>query len=175
MRVLVLDTSAFVMGFEPASTAETIYTSSSVVQELSQKDLTITRFQTACETGKLLVRTPNKSSIERVRQACKKLGEKDGLSVTDVEVIATALDLKLENKVPLIVSEDYAVQNVADYLELKSASLANLGIKYRFKWILYCPACRKIDTRGSYSGSCSVCGTSLKRKVAEKKMRKIES
>ena len=172
LRTLVLDTSALVMGFEPAAVSETMYTSSTVLQELSQKGLILARFQTALEAGKLIVSTPSKSSVERVHEACNKLGEKGVLSPADVDVIATALDLKHENKVPIILSEDYAVQNVADYLDLESASIANLGIKYRFRWVLYCPACRKIYDRASLDGSCSVCGTPLKRRVAEKQARK---
>ena len=63
------------------------------------------------------------------------------LSETDTSVLALALDLLEEGKNPIVVSDDYAVQNVAEGINIAYQSLATLGIRQKFEWTYYCPAC----------------------------------
>ena len=72
--------------------------------------------------------------------------------------VALALDLKLDGQEPVIVSDDYAVQNMAEHLSLNYGSLANFGIVHKFNWIMYCPACHRRSTGPEKTSR--VCGTS---------------
>jgi len=79
-----------------------------------------------------------------------------------------ALELKDSGLTPLIVTDDYSIQNVANKIGVEFSSLMTFGIKFRFKWILYCPACYRKYPSDYKSKVCEVCGTELKRKPKKK-------
>ena len=96
------------------------------------------------------------------------MGDVVVLSTADTEVLALALDLKKNGLSPAIVSDDYAIQNVSETLDIDHASLATFGIAQKFDWIYYCPACFRKYTAEDAGRACRVCGTLLKRKVVRK-------
>lgn len=171
MRVLVLDTSAFVMGFNPLSVDLKVFTVPAVEQELSPTSMAMVRFSAARDSGKLEVRAPSAASQSRVREESFNLGEQLVLSEADSQILALALNLRDLSLEPVVVSDDYAVQNVAERLSMVYASLATFGISYEFNWISYCPACFRRYPQTHPYAECEICGTALKRKV----LRKLEA
>ena len=167
-RVIVLDTSAFFMGYDPLSIGEEQFTTQSLIDELSYETAASLRFKIAIETGKIKLRIPSHKSLREIEEASSKLGDFSSLSEVDKEVLALALELKESGFSPVLVSDDYAVQNVADQLGLEYASLSTFGIRYRFQWILYCPACHRRFPPTPPLKACNVCGTLLKRRVLRK-------
>jgi endoribonuclease Nob1 len=165
LTVLVLDTSAFIMGFNP-SKAQDAYSVRAVEKELSEGTMPQLRFRMFSEKGDLIVRTASPRGERLVEEASSLAGESGYLSDADREVLALAMDLKLEGKEPVVVSDDYAIQNLADHLRISHSSLANFGIVHRFDWIMYCPACFR--RYRPPEKKCRVCGTELKRKVLSK-------
>ena len=165
MRVLVLDTSAFIMGFNPSPSGQA-YTVEAVEDELSQGTIAQLRFRLSKDKGDLTVRPPSANSLETVESVAGRTGEKGFVSKADREVVALALDLKDSGLDPVIVSDDYAVQNLAEHLKLGYGALANFGIVHRFQWVMYCPACHR--RYKPPAKKCAVCGTVLKRKVLSK-------
>ncbi|RLI19883.1 nucleic acid-binding protein [Candidatus Bathyarchaeota archaeon] len=168
-KIFILDTSAFIAGFDPFTIKEKVYCPPLVKEELSPNSTFYLRFQTAIENGKLEVKQPETRFTEAVIQSSKKTGDFRYLSEVDIQVLALALQLKEANKNSIIVTDDYSIQNVANKLGIEFASLATFGIKYRFKWILYCPACRRKYPPDSKLRKCEICGTELKRKPTGKK------
>ena len=165
MKVLVLDTSAFIMGFNPSKT-EPAYSVKSVEEELSEGTMPQLRFRMFKEKGDLTVQHPSLRAERMIEDAGARAGESGYLSKADREVLALAMDLKLNGHDPVIVSDDYAIQNIADILQIGHSSLANFGIVHRFHWIMYCPACfRRYRPPAK---KCIVCGTELRRKVLSK-------
>ena len=164
--MLVLDTSAFIMGFNPSKIREA-YSVRAVEEELSAGTMPQLRFQMFSEKGELKVQTPSPRAQGMVEEASSKAGESGYLSKADREVLALALDLKLDGHEPVIVSDDYAIQNLAEHLQIGHSSLANFGIIHRFDWIMYCPACYR--RYKPPEKKCRVCGTDLRRKVLSKK------
>jgi endoribonuclease Nob1 len=162
LKVLVLDTSAFIMGFNPTRPGE-VYTVPAVEDELLRGTMTQLRFHVNKEKGKVILRFPTPRALESVEAVSARAGEKGHVSQADREVVALALDLKQDGQDPVIVSDDYAVQNMAEHLHLNYGSLANFGIAHKFDWIMYCPACHR-RSRGPEK-TCRICGTELKRKV----------
>ena len=150
------------MGFNPTRTGE-VYTVPSVEDELSKGTMTQLRFHVNKEKGKVILRNPTPRSLDSVEAVSARTGEKGRVSQADREVVALALDLKLDGEDPVIVSDDYAVQNMAEHLQLSYGSLANFGIAHKFSWIMYCPACHRRSA--GPEKTCRVCGTELKRKV----------
>lgn len=165
MTVLVLDTSAFIMGFNP-SRPEEAYSVKAVEDELSDGTMPQLRFRMFQEKGSLIVRPPSQRAENIVSEASAKMGESGYLSRADSEVLALAVDLKLDGRDPIIVSDDYAIQNLADHLQIRHSSLANLGIAHRFQWMMFCPACHR--RYKPPAKKCLVCGTELRRKVFSK-------
>ncbi len=171
MKVLVLDTSAFVMGFNPLSVELRAFTVPAVERELSLTSLAKVRFSASRDSHRLEVRMPSEASQSHVREESLKLGEQLVLSEADSQILALALDLRSDGLEPVVVSDDYAVQNVAEKLSIGYTSLATFGITYEFNWILYCPACFRRYSQTYPYPECQVCGTVLKRKV----LRKLEA
>jgi UPF0271 protein len=167
-RVIVLDTSAFIAGFDPLAVPEKQYTVPEVKKELIAGSMPWMRFNAAIENRKLMIRNPKSSVLQEILEASRKVGDLRYLSEADLQVLALALELKSRGSSPLIITDDYSIQNVANKIDVEFTSLMTFGIKFRFKWILYCPACfRKYPSDYKFK-ICEVCGTALKRKPKKK-------
>jgi endoribonuclease Nob1 len=167
-KTLVLDTSAFIAGFDPLAVQEEQYTVPEVKNELNLGSMPCTRFNAAIESGKILILKPKDSFFQEAINASKEVGDMRNLSEADLQVLALALELKSEDKEPLIVTDDYSIQNVANKIDVKFTSLVTFGIKLRFKWLLYCPACYRRYPADYKFEDCEICGTKLKRKPKKK-------
>ena len=168
-RVIVLDTSAFLAGFDPFSISEEQYTIPMVKDEIRGGSMPWVRFKTAVENRRLKVKTPGKTFLDEVKKSANIIGDMFFLSETDFQILALALELKTHGYSPLIATDDYSIQNVADQLSIEFASLATFGIRFRLQWIRYCPACHRRYPADYKSRRCEVCGTELKRKPIQKK------
>jgi UPF0271 protein len=162
------------MGVNPSTIKGNVYSVPEVEFELPPKSMAALRFTTSKDSSVLLVKVPQKLSYEAVRRASLKLGEKGALSKADLQILALALDLRMDGMNPIIVSDDYAIQNVAEHLGLGYTSLATFGISHEFNWSLYCPACFRRYPYSYFERRCEVCGTELKRRVL-RKYRKVNS
>jgi UPF0271 protein len=144
------------------------YTVPEVKKELIAGSIPWVRFNTAIENKKLTVKSPKDSFFQEIQEASRKIGDMRYLSEADLQVLALSLELKSKGLSPMIVTDDYSIQNVANKVDVEFRSLITFGIKFRFKWILYCPACfRKYPSDYRFK-SCEVCGTELKRKTKKK-------
>jgi len=161
---MVLDTSAFVAGYDPFSVSEEQFTTPKVEEELHRDNLTSMRFALAVENGRVKVTAPAQEFLEKARASASSVGDSHFLSATDTEILALALELKAGGCNPQIVTDDYSIQNVATQMGLGFVSLTTFGIRRVLKWIRYCPACRKQYPAEYKSNTCRVCGTQLKRK-----------
>ncbi len=103
----------------------------------------------------LRVEEASEDSIKEVIKAAEKTGDIHKLSKTDVKVIAKALDeIKKGNEV-VLVTDDYAIQNVAMALNIKFESIIMGKIAKEVRWVKICRGCgRKID-----SDVCPICGS----------------
>lgn len=165
MKVLVLDTSAFIMGLDPQGLHLDAFSVPEVVEELKEVSPSY-RLAASSSSGKLKIQSPTSSAMKEVANKANSLGDKRKLSKADSSILALALDLQRDGKTAIIVSDDYAVQNVAEEIGLSYQSLATGGIRQKFKWVYYCPACFK-----RYSSDvqvCTICGTKLRRKISRK-------
>ena len=93
--------------------------------------------------------------LRKVEEKARETGDLDVLSRADLEIIALALQKK-----GVLVTNDFAVQNVAEALGIEVEKLGK-GIRKIIRWEWYCPACGR---RYERKGICEVCGTELKRR-----------
>ncbi len=143
--MFVLDTSALIAGlkFPP----EEIIIPPSVVSELKEKPPDLDLYK---------VISPEEEAIEIVKEASKKTGDFEVLSETDFEILALGYQEKAT-----IVTDDYAIQNVASYLGIKYVPAGIKGIKERRKWKWRCTGCGRYFRK--YYKECPVCGAPLRR------------
>jgi UPF0271 protein len=161
---MVLDTSAFLAGFDPFSVSEDQVTVPKVEEEIKGNSMTLVRFKTAVENGKVKVKAPSEDFWNRVKASANRVGDSFFLSETDLQILALALELKAEGCTPQIVTDDYSIQNVATQIGIEFVSLATFGIRRLLEWVRYCPACHREYPANYNSTKCTVCGTALKRK-----------
>jgi UPF0271 protein len=147
----VLDATAVIESYEADGPAATV---PEVREELA--DATAYRFD-AMEGSGMHVQIPDDASVERVRRTAGQTGDADTLSGTDVRLIAAALELDAT-----LVTDDYAMQNVAEALDVAVEVIAREGIEERRDWRFQCAGCgREFEERHD---RCPVCGTELTRK-----------
>jgi endoribonuclease Nob1 len=163
-RAIVLDTSAFVAGFDPFSLSVEQVTVPKVEKEIIRNSMNKLRFETALENGRVKIKVPSQEFVNQILASSSKVGDSFKLSETDIELLALAIELKATGYNPQIVSDDYSIQNVAKQLDIEFSALATFGIKRLLEWIRYCPACYREYPANSSAKECKVCGTSLKRK-----------
>ena len=156
-------------GFDPLSISEEQITVPMVKEEIKESSIAWVRFKTAIQSGKLNVRAPRKIFMDKVKTSATLVGDTFFLSEADLQVLALALELKTQNYSPVIATDDYSIQNVANQMSIEFASLATFGIRFRLQWIRYCPACHKRYPADYKSRRCEVCGTELKRKPSRRK------
>jgi len=170
---MVLDTSAFLAGFDPFSVSEDQATVPKVKEEIRNSSMPWVRFKTAVENGKLKVKAPSEDFWNKVKASANRVGDSFFLSETDMQILALALELKAEGCASQIVTDDYSIQNVANALNLKFQSVNQSGITKRFKWDYRCRGCGK-----RFKDSikiCPICGTETKSIISNKKEIKNHS
>ncbi len=156
-RTLVLDTSAVIAGFVPGLADVKQVTVSKVLEEA--RDLcSRLELETAVLVGKVKIVEPSQDSLATVRTKVKHTG--DVVSQTDVKLLALALDMKDEGAE--LVTDDYAIQNLASLFDIPYRRVAMPGIKEVLRWEAVCPACgRKYPPSAT---KCLTCGSKLVRK-----------
>ncbi|KAF6246475.1 nucleotide-binding protein [Nitrosopumilus sp. b3] len=156
MDFRILDASAFYAGV-PFGSADDCYTTSLVYDEIKHIKKNQDALGTLLETNRLKIREPDKESTMAAVKAARDTGDYQQLSKQDVSILALCIELNGE-----IISDDFAISNVARNLGLKISPIMTQGISDVGKWVHYCPGCR---TNHSSGNECPMCGTSLKRKL----------
>lgn len=147
----VLDTSAFINEYH---TSEQVATIPLVREELD--DSNAYRFD-AMEGSGMHIHIPDERTVEKVTRAAKESGDHDELSETDIRLVATAFELNAT-----LVTDDYAMQNVAGRLNVEVDVIAQEGITEQRDWQFQCQGCgREFDEK---KDRCPICGSELQRK-----------
>jgi endoribonuclease Nob1 len=138
--------------FSELSIGDEIFVPPSVVGEL-------TDLRSRCRLEALLavglsIRSPSAENLGRVARAAGETGDAPRLSPADTDLLALALDLGAT-----VVSDDYAVQNVALSLGLGVRGILQGRARPR-RWRFRCPGCNR---RYAAPGTCPECGSPLKR------------
>ena len=156
MDFKILDASAFYAGV-PFRSSEDCYTTSLVYDEIKHIKKNHDALGTLLETNRLKIREPSEESTKNAIKASKDTGDFPQLSKQDISIIALGIEMNGE-----IISDDFAISNVAKNLGLKISPIMTQGITDVGKWVHYCPGCRANHPSGS---ECPMCGTPLKRKL----------
>jgi UPF0271 protein len=156
----ILDASAFYAGV-PFRSSEDCFTTSLVYDEIKHIKKNHDALGTLLETNRLKIREPGSESTKNAIKASKETGDYPQLSKQDISIIALCIEMKGQ-----IISDDFAISNVAKNLGLVILPIMTKGIKDVGKWVHYCPGCRTNHSSGT---ECPACGTPLKRKLLKEK------
>ena len=160
MASRVLDATSFYAGI-PFSSQEQSFTTPLVFEEIKHIKKNQGAVQTLIELGRLKIIEPEKTFVGLVLKKAKQTGDLQELSKEDVSVIALCLQLTGE-----LVTDDFAVSNVAKYLKLKVIPVMTDGISNILDNVYSCPACNK--TFHEFM-SCPICGSKLRKKPSKRK------
>lgn len=149
--MLILDTNAIIAGaglrgaIPPA-----------VVEELRENSLRL-KIEVAISQGDLRVIPPTAESVEKVLREAEKTG--DELSRADTEILALALDIN-----GILITDDYAVQNIARRLGIEFREMKEMGIKKVIEWKKVCRGCGR-EYPPDYKGVCTECGNRVVKRI----------
>ena len=147
----VLDSSAFIHEYH---TTDDIASIPMVREELEGE--ASYRYD-ADEGSGMHVHIPAAGTDEKIQRAARETGDSETLSETDVRLLAAAFELDAT-----LVTDDYAMQNVADHVEVGVKIIAREGISETREWTFQCQGCgREFD---EHRDRCPICGTELARK-----------
>ena len=147
----ILDSSAFINEYH---TDEQIASIPLVREEL--EDESAYRFD-ALEGSGMHMHIPDAETVDRIERAARETGDFDELSRTDIRLVAASFELD-----GTLVTDDYAMQNVAEKLNVDIEVIAREGIDDQREWVYQCQGCgREFDDNHD---RCPVCGSELSRK-----------
>jgi UPF0271 protein len=147
----VLDSSAFIHEYH---TSERTASVPPVREEL--EDESAYRFD-AMEGSGMHIHIPADNTVETIERAAVETGDGEELSGTDVSLVAAAFELD-----GTLVTDDYAMQNVAEHLGVEVEVIARDGISEQREWRFQCQGCgREFD---DHRDRCPICGSDLSRK-----------
>jgi endoribonuclease Nob1 len=156
----VLDSTAFYAGI-PYQGSGRYYTTYLVLEEVKHHNVGSSFIQT-----RVMVTEPSQGSLNRVKSTAAKTGDAGALSQTDISLLALALDLKGSDGGANLISDDFAVRNVAEVLAIPLAPTTMKGGEWKnITWKIYCRGCGKSYTNPKLT-VCPVCGTQLVRKAS---------
>lgn len=158
MTYYIADSAVFIMGYPVESTL--LITVPSVVNELKSSEAA-SRFELARDVG-ARVEAPQSGMIEDVLNMAKHTRDVEELSATDIDVLAKALERKDD---ATLLTDDYAVQNVAVMLGIDVKPVAQKKIRDILVWEKQCVGCRKRFDEGDV---CPICGSDLKKRRKRK-------
>lgn len=156
----VLDSTAFYAGI-PYQGSGRYFTTYLVLEEVRHHSVGSSLIHTRVQ-----VTEPSPESLTRVKSTASKTGDLGALSQTDMSLLALALDLSNAEGGVSLVSDDFAVRNVAEVLSIPLAQTSMKGGEWKnITWKIYCRGCGKEYTNPKLT-VCPVCGTQLARKAA---------
>ncbi len=169
-KVYVLDASAIIGGFSSKKFQN--YITASVIVEI--KDFKSKLFlESTIEDGSINIMEPEPLDIKNVTDVIRKSGDVLRLSDEDKSLVALAFKLKRENKDPMVVTDDYSMQNVLKIVGIPFRSVLTEGIKEIYSWIKICKGCKKKYPPEYPFDECEICGTRIiKRRIKKKATNK---
>ena len=164
-NVYVLDASAIIGGFSSKESQNFI--TASVISEI--KDFKSKLYlESAIEDGSITIREPESVDIKNVSDIIIKSGDVLRLSDVDKNLVALAFKLKREHKKPLVVTDDYSMQNVLKIVGMPYRSVLTEGINEIYGWVKICKGCKRKYPPEYVFDECEICGTRIIKKRIKK-------
>ena len=163
--IYVLDASAIIGGYYSKSRPN--LTTAEVILEI--KDLKSSIFlQSALDKGYIEVDDGEKEDIEKTNEIIESSGDILRLSEVDKELIALSIKLKRTGYKPIVVTDDYSIQNTLKIADIDYKSVLTEGINEIYNWIKICKGCKKKYPLNYSFEDCEICGSAIIKKRIKK-------
>ncbi|MAG21881.1 MAG: hypothetical protein CL943_01065 [Candidatus Diapherotrites archaeon] len=117
----------------------------------------------ALQNGLLKTREPSQDSTERINALAKEKGF-TRLSIPDVSLLALALDLQRENRIFVMLTDDYSIQNFCKVLGFKFNSVIRGKIEKTISFKKRCKGCGRGFPPNVLVTKCPDCGSPVESK-----------
>lgn len=155
MQKKVIDSSAVLHSSVDFSDGRYLMTNDAFGEIISDNAKSV--LNSALRRGLLSISDPEEKYAAAVVDAAKDTGDVKSLSETDIGLLALAVEENAE-----ILTDDYAIQNVAKKLGVVFVPVAKEGITKEIQWVWLCRGCGKKYPNAIRS--CGVCGSRVARK-----------
>lgn len=153
VTVNILDASAFITGGIPRGK---IITEEDVYQEVKDK-----KSKLEMKLDSVNVRRAKSKYIEKIKATSKQTGDSKKLSSADKKLIALALEFNQQKKDARLISDDYAIQNTCEELNIPYKGIRQNEIDQKIAWKQICKGCKKTINQNDLE-ECPYCGSDLR-------------
>lgn len=166
MKAYIIDANGIMAGID-FSISGLQFTTKEVAREL--KDGNSRRIlDWMISSGKLMVEDANITYVDKVMRVAMDTGDYSKLSEADISILALALELRDKGYEPIIVSDDYSIQNLSSYFSIRFIPVQKKPVKWRITWVYRCKECGLI--LDEWRETCPVCGGKLGRIARRRKL-----
>ncbi len=164
-KVYVLDSSAIIGGYNFKNLDN--YTINEVISEIKdfKSELLL---QSSIEDGQIKLEQPDREDLEKVNLVTRSSGDILRLSEVDKKVIALALKFKRKGINPVVITDDYTMQNTLKIVGIPYKSILTSGIEGILNWIKVCKGCKKRYPPEYKFEECEICGSRIFKKKIKK-------
>lgn len=114
------------------------------------------------EGGLIDIEEPPEEYTKMVIQVATRTGDIRILSRTDIEISALALYYRERGEKVIVITDDYAIQNILESLDIEYQPLSR-KIKKHIKWVYACSKCGRRFPTTYDEDICMYCGGDLVR------------
>ena len=136
----------------------------SVIGQRSEVERIAPERMLSIETAEVKWISPSPESVQESAAIARKTGDLDGLSETDLHLLALAIDLRGH-----MHTDDYRLQNLCNSIGVRWSPVVSEGIKEVWNWEIRCSGCGTLvagaeKTRPASEGlwACAECGSKLR-------------
>lgn len=166
-KIFVLDASAIIGGFY--SNRISNYTTSGAILEIKDFKSKLL-LESAIENEHICVDEPDEEDITKINAIIKSSGDILRLSDVDKNIVALALKYKKKGFEPIVLTDDYSMQNTLKTIDIPYKSVLTEGIKEVINWVKKCKGCKKIYPSDYPFEDCEICGSLIfKKKIKNRK------
>ncbi|PTD93907.1 ribonuclease VapC [archaeon SCG-AAA382B04] len=153
VTVNILDASALIRKGIPKGkniTEEEVY------QEIKDK-----KSKLEMDLNSINVYRAKSNYVEKINEISPSTGDAHKLSSPDKRLLALALEQKKTQKNIKLFSDDYAIQNICEELDIPYEGIMQKEIDKKIDWIQICIGCKK-EIENKELEECPYCGQKLK-------------
>ncbi|MEM4256800.1 MAG: hypothetical protein QXZ13_00300 [Candidatus Diapherotrites archaeon] len=125
--IIILDAAALINNENFTFDKKNKYCTTNLVIEEWKDYRTKALAENAIKNKMLKIRDPKEKAIEKAKKECEKTGTI--LQKADISVLALAIELTEKKHKPIIMTDDYSLQNCLKTLKIEYTPIAQTGIK----------------------------------------------
>lgn len=156
----IADTSMFIEDTNLEIPFNKTITVPSVIKEIKSKKAII-KLELAKVNG-LIIEPPNKYFVSLILKKARETNDLNVLSTIDIEILSKSIEYKNS----ILLTDDFAIQNLASFFNVKIRTISKKKIKNQIVWHMQCIGCKKTFESGLI---CTICGSKLIKKIKNKK------